>query len=229
MLIPLRDADYLRIRRPGATLAIIALNVCAFLYCIALPTGERMLVAQAGGMVPNAIVHGDPNAIVPPALTVLTSMFLHGDILHLVGNLWFLWVFGQRLEQAMGSLRFSIFYLLAGLAAAATQIVADPFSTVPMIGASGAIAGVLGGYVRAFPRARIRTFVFLIIFFVWSLPAWWVLGAWFLGQFLSATSGQPGIAWFAHLGGFVFGLIFARAFIPRARTQPRAIVYHPAP
>jgi membrane associated rhomboid family serine protease len=154
-------------------------------------------------------------------------MFVHGDVLHLAGNLWFLWVFGQRLENAMGSLRFLGFYLLSGLAAAAAQLAADPSSVIPMIGASGAIAGVLGGYARQFPRARVRTLVFLILIFVWTLPAWWLLGVWFLGQILSAAGGGPGVAWFAHVGGFAFGFLAVRFFVPRRRAPaPRPVVYY---
>ncbi|HZS37544.1 MAG TPA: rhomboid family intramembrane serine protease [Polyangia bacterium] len=226
MLLPLRDVDYFRVRRPAVTLALAAINVAVFVYVATLPPGERQLFAYAAGMVPYALTHGLPGAW-PAAASVVTAMFVHGDVLHLVGNLWFLWVFGQRLENAMGSARFLLFYALAGLIAAGAQLAADPSSMIPMIGASGAIAGVLGGYARQFPHARVRTLVFVILIFVWTLPAWWLLGAWFLGQILSAAGGGPGVAWFAHLGGFAFGFLTVRWFIPRRREPaPRPLVYY---
>jgi membrane associated rhomboid family serine protease len=232
MLLPLRDASYQRVRLPPVTLALILINVAVFALTFALPPSERALFAHVAGMVPYALIHGGDTAL-PAPLTVVTAMFVHGDLLHLVGNMWFLWVFGQRLENVMGTWRFVAFYFLAGLVAAGSQVLADPSSLVPMIGASGAIAGVLGGYARAFPRARVRTLVFLILIFVWELPAWWVLGAWFLGQILSATGDAPGVAWLAHIGGFVFGFALAPLFIPRARRRPvpeaPRVVYYRVP
>jgi membrane associated rhomboid family serine protease len=232
MLLPLRDASYQRVRLPPVTLALILINVAVFALTFALPPYERALLAHVVGMVPYALVHGGDTAL-PAPLTVVTAMFVHGDLLHLLGNLWFLWVFGQRLENMMGSWRFVVFYFLAGLVAAGSQVLADPSSLIPMIGASGAIAGVLGGYARAFPRARVRTLVFVILIFIWELPAWWVLGAWFLGQILSATGDAPGVAWLAHIGGFVFGFALAPLFIPRSRRRPMPeaprVVYYRVP
>jgi membrane associated rhomboid family serine protease len=167
-------------------------------------------------------------------LTLVTSMFLHGGILHLAGNMLFLWIFGTNVEDAMSRLRFVAFYLLGGLAAIGLQIAIDPGSTVPTVGASGAIAAVLGGYILLYPRARIVTVVFLFFFFTLiELPAWVMLGLWFLQQALvgAASLAQPaggeggGVAYFAHIGGFVFGLLAIRAFAQRRKRQspPSAI------
>ncbi|HEY1275981.1 MAG TPA: rhomboid family intramembrane serine protease [Thermoleophilaceae bacterium] len=153
-------------------------------------------------------------------LTVFTSMFMHGGLLHLAGNMLFLWIFGNNIEDSMGRLRFAIFYLLGGLVAVAGQILTDPNATVPTVGASGAIAAVLGGYALLYPRARVITVIFIIIFFtVVELPALVVLGLWFLIQLLYGASelGQPlggsgGVAYFAHIGGFAFGLLAIRLF-----------------
>jgi rhomboid family protein len=160
-------------------------------------------------------------------LTLLTSMFLHGGILHLLGNMLFLWIFGANVEDATGRPRFLLFYLLGGLAAVALQVAIDASSTAPTIGASGAIAGVLGGYILLYPRARVVTVVLLIFFFTLiELPAWVMLGIWFVEQALFAASslGSPqgggGVAYFAHVGGFVFGLLAIRAFAQRRKSLP---------
>jgi rhomboid family protein len=164
-------------------------------------------------------------------LTLVTSMFLHGGILHLAGNMLFLWIFGTNVEDAMSRIRFVAFYLLGGLAAIGLQIAIDPSSSVPTVGASGAIAAVLGGYILLYPRARIVTVVFIFFFFTLiELPAWVMLGLWFLEQALvgAASVAQPaggeggGVAYFAHIGGFVFGLLAIRAFAQRRKRQPPA-------
>jgi rhomboid family protein len=156
-------------------------------------------------------------------LTILFAMFMHGGLLHLGGNMLFLWIFGNNIEDSMGKFRFVAFYLLGGLAATAAHVAVDPSSTSPTLGASGAIAAVLGGYAVLYPRARVVTLVFIIIFVtVIELPALLVLGVWFLLQILSASS-EPlhggGVAYFAHIGGFVFGLLFIRMFANRAQDD----------
>jgi membrane associated rhomboid family serine protease len=162
-------------------------------------------------------------------LTLVTAMFLHGGILHLAGNMLFLWIFGTNVEDAMSRPRFVAFYLLGGLAAIGLQIAIDPSSTVPTVGASGAIAAVLGGYILLYPRARIVTVVFIFFFFTLiELPAFVMLGLWFLEQALvgAASVAQPtggqggGVAYFAHIGGFLFGLLAIRAFARRRKPQP---------
>jgi membrane associated rhomboid family serine protease len=158
---------------------------------------------------------------------------MHGGFLHIIGNMLFLWIFGNNVEDAMGPLKFTAFYLLSGIAALALQDAFSPDSTVPTIGASGAIAGVLGGYILLYPRARVLTLIFLIFFVTFiEVPAVLVLGLWFLQQiyFGVADLSDPtggGVAYFAHIGGFAFGLIFIRAFATRVRKppEPRLPVY----
>jgi membrane associated rhomboid family serine protease len=156
----------------------------------------------------------------PTWLTLLTSMFMHGGLLHIAGNMLFLWIFGNNVEDSMGRPRFVAFYLLGGLAATLAQVLMDPNAAVPSIGASGAVAAVLGGYILLYPRARVITLVFIIFFItVIELPAWVVLGLWFLLQLLYGTAelaqpvgGGGGVAYFAHIGGFVFGLALIKLF-----------------
>ena len=160
--------------------------------------------------------------------TIFTSMFMHGSILHIAGNMLFLWIFGNNVEDSMGPVKFFVFYLVGGLAALGLQIAVSPNSTAPTIGASGAVAAVLGGYILLFPRARVLTLVFIILFFtVIELPAWVMLGIWFAEQALfgaanltNPAGGGGGVAYFAHVGGFVFGLIAIRALATRRKPAP---------
>ena len=169
----------------------------------------------------------------PTALTAFTSMFMHGSLLHLGGNMLFLWIFGNNVEDSMGRVKFVVFYVLAGLAALAAQIAVSVDAAVPTIGASGAVAGVLGGYLLLFPRARVVTFIFVIFFFtIVEIPALIVLGLWFLQQlyfgaadFLSPVGQGGGVAYFAHIGGFAFGLLLIKLFATRRKTRaPRVVV-----
>ena len=163
----------------------------------------------------------------PTWLTALTSMFMHGGLLHLAGNMLFLWIFGNNIEDSMGKARFVAFYILGGLAALAAQTIIDPNAAVPTVGASGAIAAVLGGYALLYPRARVLTLIFIIIFFtIIEIPALLVLGLWFLIQVFYGASqlGQPlggsgGVAYFAHIGGFAFGLLLIRLFANRVHED----------
>jgi membrane associated rhomboid family serine protease len=168
--------------------------------------------------------------------TVFTSMFSHAGLLHLGGNMLFLWIFGNNVEDSMGPVRFVVFYLLAGLAALALQVAISPDSTVPTLGASGAIAGVLGGYILIYPRARVLTLIFLVIFFTFiELPAYLFLFIWFAQQAVfgaidltNPTGGGGGVAYFAHVGGFAFGLLAIKLFAKRlsaAYGQPKHPVY----
>jgi rhomboid family protein len=168
-------------------------------------------------------------------LTILTSMFMHGGILHLAGNMLFLWVFGNNIEDSMGRPRFIAFYLLSGLVAIYAQSLVDPSSTVPTIGASGAVAGVLGGYALLHPRARVLTLIFIIFFVTLiEIPAMILLGIWFVLQFVPAIgqtavtdlAGGSGVAYLAHVGGFIFGLLAIRLFANRYRPTPEP--YEPA-
>jgi membrane associated rhomboid family serine protease len=160
--------------------------------------------------------------------TIFTSMFMHGSILHIGGNMLFLWIFGNNVEDSMGPVKFIAFYILAGLAALALQVAIGPNSTAPTIGASGAIAGVLGGYILLYPRARVLTLVFIILFFtVIELPALVMLGIWFIEQAVfgavnltNPTGGGGGVAYFAHVGGFAFGLLTIRLLATKRKSVP---------
>jgi membrane associated rhomboid family serine protease len=187
-------------------------------HCEATPTGQIACEGQPG-------VTGTAGPQPSTWLTLFTSMFMHGGLLHLGGNMLFLWIFGNNVEDSMGPLKFIVFYVLGGLAADAAQILIDTGSTIPTIGASGAVAGVLGGYLLLFPRARVVTVVFIIFFFtILELPALLFLGVWILQQglfayFDLAGTGEGGVAYFAHIGGFVFGLLLIRAFASEQRHR----------
>jgi membrane associated rhomboid family serine protease len=176
---------------------------------------------------------GTPASQPPTGETVITSMFLHGSFLHIFGNMLFLAIFGPTVEDAVGRLRFPAFYLLGGLVALGAQVLVDPSSTAPTLGASGAIAAVLGGYILLYPRARILTLVFIIFFAtIVEVPAMFLLGFWFLEQLYfgaaglaSPLGGGEGVAYFAHIGGFAFGLLVIRLFALRRRAEPPLPVY----
>ncbi|MDA0306915.1 MAG: rhomboid family intramembrane serine protease [Proteobacteria bacterium] len=213
MLLPLRDDNPLNnIRLAYVTLVIIVACVLVFTFQLTLSGEEEQIFVFGFGAIP-AVVFGLTElpatiAQVPAALTLVTSMFLHGGFMHLLGNMLFLWVLGDNVEDAMGHKRFLIFYLLAGVIAALAHAITEPGSQVPMVGASGAISGVIGAYLMLHPKARIKT---LVGYFILSLPAWVVLGFWIGLQVLSAatdTGGAGGgVAWWAHIGGFMAGVI----------------------
>jgi membrane associated rhomboid family serine protease len=223
-VIPLKD-DIPTRRFPIVTVIFIAINVIVyFVFEQGLwglgQTGNEVVVEY--GAIPSEITNGEtlpgPGDQAPFWVTIFTSMFLHGSLLHLGGNMLFLWIFGNNIEDSMGRLTFVVFYLLGGLAALGLQVAMDPNSVVPTIGASGAIAGVLGAYARLYPRARVVTIIIIIIFFtIVTLPALLVLGLWFLLQLLPAFS-EPfgstggGVAYFAHIGGFLFGVLAIKLF-----------------
>jgi membrane associated rhomboid family serine protease len=207
-MFPIRDHNPSG-RTPFVTWALIALNVVVFLSCWTSLQSDQALTRffLTWGLVPGRIMAGQGYE------TLLTSMFLHGGWLHLFGNMWFLWLFGDNLEDEMGHLRYLGFYLLGGLAAAALQIASGPGSPLPMVGASGAIAGVMGGYLLLFPRARVDVlFIFVIFFRIFAIPAWIVLGVWFALQLFSGAvtpTDEGGVAYWAHAGGFLAGLVLA--------------------
>jgi membrane associated rhomboid family serine protease len=187
--------------------------------CELVASGEVACEGQEG-------VTGQAGPQPATAITLFTSMFMHGGLLHLGGNMLFLWIFGNNVEDSMGPVKFIVFYVLGGLAADAAQILISVNSTVPTIGASGAVAGVLGGYLVLFPRARVVTLIFIVFFFtILELPAILFLGVWILQQALFAYldlagTGEGGVAYFAHIGGFVFGFLLIRTFAGR-RREPR--------
>ncbi len=208
-MLPLYDVN--RSRRPALVVkALVLLNALAFLLEIAL--GPEAVV-QALGFIP-ALFFQDP---LGEGYRILTSMFLHGGLFHILSNMWFLWIFGDNVEDRLGHGRFLLFYLLGGVAAALAQGMMDPASPVPMIGASGAVSAVLGGYYVLFPRAYVVALVWFILPFTLALPAGFYLGYWALLQLLQGLAGVPGIAFWAHLGGFLFGAFTVRALAPRWR------------
>ena len=210
-MIPIYD-DNPALGKPILVVGIIVLCVIIWFWQSGLgyQVNNQMIISY--GLTPAAFL-GKMEQAGPliSIFTLFTSMFMHGGFMHLAGNMLYLWIFGDNIEGALGHIRFIIFYLLCGIVAAFAQIFSAPESTIPMIGASGAVSGVLGAYLIFYPRARIRTFVFLGIFITFlRLPAVLLLGVWILGQIISASissPGSPGVAWFAHLGGFFAGMI----------------------
>ena len=225
-MIPIRD-DQPRYSTPYINSFLIGLNLVIFLLESSLdPDSLRALVDQLG-IVPAhlmAFLSGSPKySLAAIALPFLTSMFLHGSWMHVIGNMWFLYIFGDNVEDYLGHFKYLVFYLLVGLIAMATQIVVDPYSRVPTIGASGAIAGVLGAYFVLYPRARVLTWFPPIFFF--HLPAWILLGYWLVFNLLSGTATSlayeghniGGVAFWAHVGGFVAGVVLIKLFPERQR------------
>jgi membrane associated rhomboid family serine protease len=218
-MLPLRDDNPSR-TVPFVTLAVLAGCGLAYLWQLSLGTVGGQRAVYALGVIPAVLfdqVELPPDlAVVPPPLTVLSSMFLHGGFMHLLGNMAYLWIFGDNVEDAMGHVRFVFFYVLCGVAAALAQAVPDPSSQVPMIGASGAISGVLGAYVLLYPHARVLVLVPIgFVFQAMRLPAGWVLGLWFGLQLLSSLMAEPGsagVAFGAHIGGFVAGMLLVVPF-----------------
>ena len=217
MFLPIGD-DNPHTKTPIVNYTLLGLCVMVFLWQFSLPEQAGNVAVYMFGLIPGDLLGTvRPEMARPPALlTMFTSMFLHGGWMHLLGNMGYLWIFGDNIEASLGHVRYLLFYLLCGVAAALAQVIAAPGSDVPMIGASGAISGVLGAYLVLHPRANIRVFVWIIIYFsVWNLPAFIVLGFWFGGQLLSSMNvdpGQPGIAFMAHIGGFVAGAVFVFFF-----------------
>ena len=248
-MIPLKDNIPTR-RFPILTVVIIAINVAVFIGFTGIsPSDERVVdygaipyeithpgkhcdIAQGGGPALVACegeqgVSGEAPDQPSTLITVFTAMFMHGGLLHIAGNMLFLWIFGNNIEDSMGRARFVVFYLLGGIVALLAQTAISPDSTAPTIGASGAVAAVLGGYALLYPRARVITVILIILFFtVLELPALLVLGLWFLLQLFygAADLAQPvdaggGVAYFAHIGGFVFGLLLIKLFADRGHED----------
>jgi membrane associated rhomboid family serine protease len=226
-MIPLRDENPSG-SSPVVTRAIIAINCVTFVYELLLGPELRAFILQ-WGLVPERVLmafRGEESLALPIA-TLATSTFLHGGWLHLIGNMWYLWIFGDNVEDRLGKMRFVVFYLITGMAAGVIHFLANPASSYPTVGASGAIAAVLGAYAITFPKARVVTLIPLFFFFqIVALPAFVVLILWFVFQFLSgllssawAAGGRGGVAWWAHIGGFVVGAIAMKALAPPKRSQ----------
>ena len=226
-MIPLRDDNPTR-TTPFVTVALLLANIVVFIYEVLLPPEAGQALIYQMGLIPAEITTGASfHPEFPLPLTVFTSMFLHGGWFHLGSNMLFLWIFGNNIEDASGHFRFLVFYLLCGIAAAGTQVIATPASEIPMVGASGAIAGVLGAYMLLYPHARVLTLVPIFIFIrIMYLPAVVVLGLWFVLQILlssSSRSGAGGVAFFAHIGGFVAGMILIWFFRRPRRSRPAIV------
>jgi membrane associated rhomboid family serine protease len=218
-VIPLRDTIRSR-STPLVTILLIAANSIVFLYMLSLDPYTLNHFVRQYAMMPSRL----------HLSTMVTSMFLHSGWWHLIGNMWFLWVYGDNVEDIMGHGKYLLFYLLCGVAAAAAQYAISPDSRVPVLGASGAIAGVMGAYLLKFPHSRILTLLPLFVFWTTvEIPAWVILAYWFVLQFFSgvgsigyAQSGQGGVAFFAHVGGFIAGMLLVNIMATRERYSRRS-------
>ena len=215
-MFPLRDTQP-NYTRPVVTIGLIVVNLLIFLFEFSLGGRNLSMFIETFGLVPDRL----------RLTSVVTSMFLHGSWMHVLGNMWFLWIFGDNVEDVLGHLRYLLFYLLCGVAAAVTHIVFNLYSPLPTVGASGAVAGVMGAYIVRFPRARILTLVFLLFFITTvEVPAVIMLAYWFLLQVFSGlgsigrtqfTAEGGGVAWFAHVGGFIAGAVLIKLMAPSQR------------
>ena len=210
MLFPYKD-DNPRILIPYVTYGIIAINILVFVIQFNLGISSQM--AEENFIYSFGFIPANFSFI-----TIFTSMFLHGGFSHIMGNMWFLWVFGDNVEGVLGHAKYALFYILCVVAATISQLLINPASTIPMVGASGAIAGVLGMYMIRFPKANVHVFAFIIIFFTtFRIPALFVLGFWFFNQLTNGLGSlgfntTGGVAWFAHIGGFIAGIMLNQAF-----------------
>jgi membrane associated rhomboid family serine protease len=230
-MLPIRD-DQPRYSTPWVTRFLIALNLLIFLFEAALDQRSLNALIFQFGVVPShlaALLAGSvkyPAAVV--AIPFLTSLFLHGSWMHVIGNMWFLYIFGDNVEDYLGHFKYLVFYLLTGVLAMSTHVIVNLYSSAPAVGASGAIAGVLGAYFVLYPRARVLTWFF--IFVVW-VPAWIILGYWFVLNFLSGTAtalsvqrqNMGGVAFWAHVGGFISGALLVKIFGERRLRHPYAM------
>jgi membrane associated rhomboid family serine protease len=215
-MIPFKDDNPTQ-NFPLITIIIIGLNVVVFILQMAAPDPREVVLAY--GAIPHFLLTLKTDQPINPLLTVFTSMFMHGGILHIGTNMLFFWIFGNNIEDRLGYGKFILFYLLCGIGAAYAYAISDPSSTTPMIGASGAIAGILGAYLVLFPHARVHTLIFLGFFIqIVKLPAVFVIGIWILIQFVNGLLSKGvmhhgGVAWFAHIGGFILGIILIKYVI----------------
>jgi len=222
-MFPLKDTQP-SYSRPVVTIGLIVVNVLIFFYEWSLDEYSRNYLIEMYGLVPDRLY----------LRSILTSMFLHGSWMHVLGNMWFLWIFGDNVEDTLGHAKYLLFYLLCGIAAAIAHIVFNPGSALPTVGASGAIAGVMGAYIVRFPHSRILTLVFIVFFVTtFEVPAVVMLAYWFLIQLFSGIgsiarthlSEGGGVAWFAHVGGFVAGVILIKVMGTRERHSRRRDLY----
>ncbi|HLK63902.1 MAG TPA: rhomboid family intramembrane serine protease [Bryobacteraceae bacterium] len=220
-MFPLRDTQP-SYSKPVVTVLIIVINLLVFLYEASLDPYTQNAFIATYGLVPDHFQYAN----------ILTSMFLHGGWMHVLGNMWFLWIFGDNIEDILGHGKYLVFYLLCGVVAALTQVVFNYYSRVPMVGASGAIAGVMGAYLVKFPSSRIRTAVFVFFILFLDVPAWVMLIYWFAIQLFSGVGSlgdtqvsQGGTAFFAHVGGFISGIVLVNLMGARQRYSSRRDLY----
>ncbi len=222
-MIPYKD-DNPTTLFPFVTIGIIVLNVLVFLWEVFSPEGMDTIVYSFGA-IPENLLTLKTRQPIPPAATLFTAMFMHAGFLHIGGNMLYLWIFGNNIEDQLGHMRFLVFYLIGGVIAAYAHSITSPGSTIPMVGASGAVSAVLGAYLLLFPKARVYTIVFLGFFYqILKVPALIVIGFWAIIQLASGVLskgvvGSGGVAWFAHIGGFLFGLIFIKIFLFKRRLR----------
>jgi membrane associated rhomboid family serine protease len=222
-VIPYKDDNPTHII-PFITIGIIILNIAVFFSQLASSAGMNT-ITYAYGAIPYSLLTFESQQPVHPAMTVFSSMFMHGGLFHLGGNMLYLWIFGNNIEDRLGHVRFIIFYLFCGICAAYSHALTNPDSTIPMIGASGAVSGILGAYILLFPRANVHTLLFLGFFITTvKIPALIVIGFWAIIQFLngmvsSGLQNTGGVAWFAHLGGFLIGLLTIKVWLPKRIKQ----------
>ena len=232
-MLPLRD-DQPRYSTPWVNYFLIGLNLVIFFFEATLDRQSLNLLIDQFGVVPSHVARflaGSPSYPLPAVvLPFFTSLFLHGSWLHVIGNMWFLYIFGDNVEDYLGHFKYLVFYMLTGVLAMATHVAMTLHSSAPAVGASGAIAGVLGAYFVLYPRARVLTWFFELIFLFLWIPAWIWLGIWFLGNFLSGTAtaltvhrqNMGGVAFWAHVGGFISGALLVKLFPERSRRYPYA-------
>lgn len=219
-MIPFKDDNPTQ-TFPIVTISLIAINCLIFIWQITSPMGIEKIAYYFGAIPHNLLSSNVIIQPIHPIMTVFTSMFLHGGFLHLAGNMLYLWIFGNNIEDSLGHLRFIVFYLLSGIVAVYSHSITDPDSFIPMIGASGAVSGILGAYLLLFPKAKVYTFFFFGFFWqIVRLPAIVVIGFWAIIQIVSGMLSygigqQGGVAWFAHLGGFIMGLLTIKLWLPK--------------
>ncbi len=219
MIFPIGDEQVQGGHKPLIAYVLIGLNILVFLFQVTMPQGQQQVFVYEFGVIPYEIVNGREY------LTLITNMFLHGGWMHLIGNMLFLWVFADNIEAVIGKFRFILFYFGGGLAATAAHIFFNPDSTIPAVGASGAISAVLGAYLVMFPASKVKVYV-LYFFRSFYMPALYFLGIWGVQQFINgfisiipSSAYTSGVAWFAHIGGFVFGVL--TGFLIRRHYESR--------
>ncbi len=204
-MIPLHDDNPVKNK---SYVRLIILSLCTIVFFLQISSNNNNLLIYYFGFKPISLFADTSAPSFSPVLTILTSIFMHGGWMHFIGNMLYLWIFADNVEDKMGKTKFFVFYLLAGFFASITQAMADLNSEIPMIGASGSIAGILGAYLYLFPKAKVLVLIPFFIFFTIRIPAFVLLIFWFIYQFLNISNVESSVAWLAHIGGFIFGYLF---------------------